>query len=355
MISTPPMRHLLILSSMLLSLASARLIAQSEPPLIPFQGRLTDQTGQLVSNGVFSVVFQLYTAPVGGDILWSERHERVGVINGMVNVFLGSISPLTSIDFGATRHLGITVDIDQNPNTPDVEMVPRQMIIPAFWAKKADWSANSGKLAGFDWGVLLSQGNNPQIGTISEQRLPGGVTVPIGGVLMWWGSVSSIPPGFELCDGTLPVTNGALLGVRKPDLRDRFVKGATADRLDVVANPVLGGLHQVPERKTGGTVLSVAQMPAHNHTGTTGPANSMNWIARRGGSLDNYGGDWRNSMPALPDGAPASRNDDNFLGQAHTHNFTTSSTGSGQSHDHTVPAHDNRPAFLEMLFIIRVK
>ena len=38
-----------------------------------------------------------------------ETHYRVGVINGMVNVFLGSINTITNVDFSQTRHLGITI------------------------------------------------------------------------------------------------------------------------------------------------------------------------------------------------------------------------------------------------------
>lgn len=39
---------------------------------------------------------------------------------------------------------------------------------------------------------------------------------PIGGILMWSGSILTIPIGYQLCDGT----NGT------PDLRDRFIVGA---------------------------------------------------------------------------------------------------------------------------------
>ena len=42
------------------------------------------------------------------------------------------------------------------------------------------------------------------------------VEVPVGTVVMWSGSYSSIPMGWQLCDGS----NGA------PDLRDRFIIGA---------------------------------------------------------------------------------------------------------------------------------
>ena len=44
----------------------------------------------------------------------------------------------------------------------------------------------------------------------------GGGNVAVGSVMIWSGSVVSIPSGWQLCDGT----NGS------PDLRDRFVVGA---------------------------------------------------------------------------------------------------------------------------------
>ena len=40
--------------------------------------------------------------------------------------------------------------------------------------------------------------------------------VPIGGIIMWYGAINTIPSGYALCDGT----SGT------PDLRDRFVIGA---------------------------------------------------------------------------------------------------------------------------------
>lgn len=42
------------------------------------------------------------------------------------------------------------------------------------------------------------------------------MSLPIGTILIWHGSVATIPAGFVLCDGT----NGT------PDLRDKFVIGA---------------------------------------------------------------------------------------------------------------------------------
>ena len=87
------------------------------PSLIPFQGRLTNQQGEVYKEGQYSLIFNIYDTAVGGTSLWTERHEGVGVINGMVNLFLGSIKSLESVDFSKTCYLGITIDADGNANS----------------------------------------------------------------------------------------------------------------------------------------------------------------------------------------------------------------------------------------------
>jgi microcystin-dependent protein len=170
-----------------LLLASAALAhAAPAPTLIPFQGRLTDQAGTAYTNGQFTLIFNLYDQAVGGNVLWTETHQKVGVVNGMVNVFLGSINAaLAGVDFSQTRYLGITIDADNNLNTPDPEMVPRQMIIPAFATKQAERArtmdvldANGAPVSGqtYGWSSLFSNGN-PGSGTISGAKLtPASVT-----------------------------------------------------------------------------------------------------------------------------------------------------------------------------------
>lgn len=43
--------------------------------------------------------------------------------------------------------------------------------------------------------------------------------VPSGGIILWKGTIATIPSGWALCDGT----NGT------PDLRDKFIVGAISD------------------------------------------------------------------------------------------------------------------------------
>lgn len=67
--------------------------------------------------------------------------------------------------------------------------------------------------------------------------------MPSGGIIMWSGSVASIPSGWYLCNGSNST----------PDLRGRFVYGA-------------GGGYSPGD--TGGAethTLTVAEMPAHDH------------------------------------------------------------------------------------------
>lgn len=149
-----------------LAVAWTGLAWAAAPQVIPFQGRLTNQDGIQFTEGTYTILFNLYDAPVGGTALWTERHTGVGLVNGMVNVFLGSISPLEGQDFTQTRYLGITIDADGNANTADPEMVPRQMIVPAFFAKDSE------SLRGADWSAILAAGSNdPRTGYINGTRI----------------------------------------------------------------------------------------------------------------------------------------------------------------------------------------
>lgn len=194
------------------SLASGVLIASEAPTLIPFQGRLTDQQGVPYSNSQYTVTFNIYDVPAGSSSLWTERHEKVGIVNGMINVFLGSITPLPgSVDFSKTCYLGITIDSDHNANTYDPEMVPRQMIIPSFYSK------NAGKLNGADWSAILADGaTDPVKGyvagarlkdkSVTKNKLADGVLgddfeMPAGVIMPFAGPADKIPEGWLLCNG----------------------------------------------------------------------------------------------------------------------------------------------------------
>jgi len=93
------------------ALFCGKALAQSPAPkLLPFQGRLTDQTGVAVSNGVRLVQFKIYEVPTGGSPVWAGELHRTTVNGGLVNVRLGSKTPL-NFDFDRQLYLEITVDV----------------------------------------------------------------------------------------------------------------------------------------------------------------------------------------------------------------------------------------------------
>jgi len=75
--------------------------------------------------------------------------------------------------------------------------------------------------SGSSYKFVLTDSTNAVIATYDNLygiigTTPNVNAVPSGGIIMWSGSIGSIPTGYYICDGT----NGT------PDLRDRFVVGA---------------------------------------------------------------------------------------------------------------------------------
>lgn len=82
--------------------------------------------------------------------------------------------------------------------------------------------------------------------------------MPIGGIVMWSGSVESLPHGFKLCDGTW-YTDKYGNTKQTPNLTDRFVFGAGGDGdLNTASDNVT---YSNPETGDAGTT------GAHTHTG----------------------------------------------------------------------------------------
>lgn len=126
-------------------------------------------------------------------------------------------------------------------------------------------------------------------------------TFPVGGIILWSGSVASIPTGWVLCDGTNST----------PDLRDRFVVGA-------------GSTYSVDD--TGGAdsvTLTTNEIPSHTHSYTDSYVlqSSLN----PGIDIDFNATTW---------------NPNGLL------NKTTGSTGGGSSHE-------NRPPYYALAYIMK--
>src|SRR6266542_4042460 len=165
---------LLLLSigvAQILSLVLSFGVFAQEANVIPVQGQLANQAGQPLSpSNAVTVVFRLYRVPIGGVAIWEESQPNISVNAGRFSVLLGSRTELPgTTNFNATLYLGITVD-DGNPATADVEMRPRQALVPVI---SASYAKEAAKLNGYDWSVLFGT-NNPSSGTLLDSKIRDG-------------------------------------------------------------------------------------------------------------------------------------------------------------------------------------
>lgn len=122
---------------------------------------------------------------------------------------------------------------------------------------------------GFNRFAALSGANNLVL-TDAEGNMSS-IQFPKGMIMLWKGSLSNIPEGWALCDGTQDT----------PDLRGRFVMGVNPsdNKNNLTARPMgtIGG----SETHT----LTPEQMPPHTHK-----SDITNW----GGGQENWptGGNW---------------------------------------------------------------
>lgn len=119
---------------------------------------------------------------------------------------------------------------------------------------------------------IINIGTVPNDGTGDNMRLGGtkindnftelySAIFPSGGIIMWSGTIATIPTGWVICDGTNST----------PDLRNRFIVGASSDTgIGVTFNADNGNpIGDYAPGNTGGETahqLTVNELAAHDHT-----------------------------------------------------------------------------------------
>lgn len=204
---------------------------------------------------------------------------------------------------------------------------------------------------GADWQCLNPTKSDRLTGRIEPTEpfteFGGPGTVPLGGIIMWSGDTNTIPEGWDLCNGD----NGT------PDLSGRFIVGVgyNEDERD--------------PRDTDATTLNVGdrggiakytfnsnEVPLRNHThrvsGSTVNGGSHLHYAHNTLTMEETKGD--NRRFARLESSQGSENHRlNKLDGSHTHTVNIESQNPSQSLSQN--AHDNRPPYYVMAFIMRVE
>ena len=306
-----------------------------------YQGVLRNAQGGALGAGAHRVALRLYDQDNGGSAFWGRSFNVLIDENGLFNIRVGDesgdpiedvngegLAGVISANAGSTLFVGLAIDGEE------AEIKPRQKLITvpfATWAADASQTsgdlsvavsaraaqarirggaaaANATAIGAASAGTLAAAGQATVAGDLNVSgAVSGDGSIPLGAIVIWKGQASDIPAGWALCDGQ--VANGW----KTPDLRARFVPGA-------------GGGYSVG--KTGGEAshrLTEAELPSHRHS-----------YSFKGADLDLS---WKNNNYFYD--ASRHYNDNN-------NSRNTNYTGDGA-------AHENRPPFYALCYIMRVK
>ena len=152
--------------------------------------------------------------------------------------------------------------------------------------------------------------------------------VPVGGIIMYSGSVASIHPDWAICDGT----NGT------PNLVGRFIIASDTDTGGDYNIGDTGGSADSAGGTTGEHELTIAQMPPHTHQMVL-----TTWV----GADDATG---------TVDGAILTAGRDYRTGLSTPTGVVLNAAGSGESHSHTLEAEAgaNIPPYYALAYIMRM-
>lgn len=186
-------------------------------------------------------------------------------------------------------------------------------------------------------------------------------SMPIGGIIMWFGA--SIPAGWALCNGQTVARSDGGGNITTPNMLDRVPLGAG----NSYGNNTIGGNAFIG--------LSTAQLPVHNHTGTTDAqgdhahnvSGTTSGVGDHAHDLPNLGSvqagaDNGGAMSTVNTGYSSGRFQSATNGAgAHTHTFNVNTTVQG-AHSHNLninnagsgAAIDIRNPYYALYFIMKV-
>ncbi len=270
------------------------------------------------------------------------------IVMAILAVLTGSIAPIfikrvqikagekTALEISSIEHAALVYYVANNAWPSNIQTLQSSGYLNPSWVTNNPWqnpytvsstqnSFTVSTTVPSEWTNLVARdlptSSILQNSVTSTVPSPGSGALPSGAIIMWSGTITSIPLGWQLCDGT----NGT------PDLRDRFIVGARIDDAGIAKTLVSGLLTQ-----TGG-------LATHTHlSGTlTGPVHTHGFSAST-------------SSPSGVSGAKSGG--DGFANNMHTHSVsgtTNTGTSGGPVTGETASA-SSLPPYYSLAFIMKL-
>ncbi|NOX17700.1 MAG: hypothetical protein GXO87_05390 [Chlorobi bacterium] len=187
-----------------ISLSAQEKQTKEFPTRIPFNGVLTDKSGDALSDGFYDFTFSFYTSPKSGSPVWEETHRNVPVINGEFNVTLGGSSETkpANLLFDKKYYIGIKIN-DEPEMNERLELVSVPYSLGAKYAddvsdgsitteKLADGSVTNEKIKSVSINKVINI--PPSLGSIAKLK-----TLPqiMGSDYEWWTTQGNLIYGPE--------------------------------------------------------------------------------------------------------------------------------------------------------------
>jgi microcystin-dependent protein len=334
-----PMKMTAVLAVLAVAACAARAgnAGDAVPRGFVYQGVLSDPVAGPLS-GPQTVAFRIFADASGGDALWSASQDVFCGTGGVFHAWIEGGDELPEAFSVPDRLLELQVDGHGQAIAPRLAFTSVPQVLLARRARQSPLSfpvagalsaekVEVADVAKFDsdatFGELSVSGNaawedgsSPVsvAGTVSAGVFSGDGIPPVGSIAMWPGT-EPVPAGWAPCDGTI------VNGLQTPDLRDRFPVG-------VGGNADIGGPYACGQ--TGGTnevTLVADELPAHSHSYAIASYRTFRYTD---GTENNGGPDWWHDSV---EGSTASAGGDS----------------SGKT-----KAHENRPPYRAVCFIIRI-